>query len=930
MLQCFLVKSPRAILGKPTPLPLFPMKQQAHTNRKSLVNQMIPPCLGYQTILIKLRRHFCWKAVGIVSCCLVSVSPVEAQQITGDGTLSTTVTSPDSLNFTINNGNRAGGNLFHSFSEFSVPTGGSAFFNNALDVENIIGRVTGGSVSNINGLIRTNGTANLFLLNPSGIIFGSDAQLNIGGSFLGSTASAVKFADGTEFSATTPSSPSLLTISVPIGLQYGTTAAALKVRRSTLSVQPGRTLALVGGDIALVGGNLTAPRGRVELGAVAGAGTVGLTVAGNQMQLSFPDGITRADVSLTNGAVVDASGSGGGDIQLVGRRITLQDSRVESTTLGPKPGGNLTVNADAVELVGNDAGGRFSSGLFAETRGAGAAGNLRITTGQLTVRGEARVSAATFGAGRGGNLSVNAAESVELIGIDPPDDDTLGTLFTGLLTDAEGTGAAGDLTIQTRRLIVRDGAQVSAATFGKGAGGNLTVNATESVELIGVSPSDLLPSGLFTTVEETGTGKAGNLEVNTGRLIVRDGAQISAGTRGAGDGGNLRVNASELVEATGESGEYPSGLFSAVVETATGNAGDLTVNTRRLVVRDGAQISAGTFGVGDGGKLRVNASDSVELTGVSPTLGLDAPSGLFSTADASFAARGLTVGNAGDLTVNTRQLIVRDGAKVEVATFGNTGKAGNLEVQARSVFVDNKGSLSAATQTGEGGNIKLQVQDLLLMRRNSQLSAEAGGTGNGGNIDIDTELLVALENSDIIANAEGGFGGRVEIQAQGIFGTQARRDLTPESDISASSAAGPQFDGVVEIRTPDVDPSKGIVTLPEEVVDVTGLIAQGCGAGRASKSSEFVVTGRGGLSPNPGGTIPSNVVLEDLGTAPVQSARNATGGTISTKPTPPSPTPPVEAQGWVINTEGKVVLTAQAPTVTPHTPWLTAATCQAR
>jgi filamentous hemagglutinin family protein len=158
-------------------------------------------------------------------------TPVLAQ-VLPDGTLPTTVTSPDGRNFSIEGGGRSGSNLFHSFSQFSVPTNGSVLFNNAVDVQNIFSRVTGSQVSNIDGLLQTQGTANLFLLNPNGIVFGPNAKLNIGGSFLGTTANSFKFADNTEFSASNPQS--LLTISVPIGLQMGQTPGRIVVQPKIL------------------------------------------------------------------------------------------------------------------------------------------------------------------------------------------------------------------------------------------------------------------------------------------------------------------------------------------------------------------------------------------------------------------------------------------------------------------------------------------------------------------------------------------------------------------------------------------------------------------------------------------------------------------------------------------------------------------------
>jgi large exoprotein involved in heme utilization and adhesion len=153
----------------------------------------------------------------------------------------------------------------------------------------------------------------------------------------------------------------------------------------------------------------------------------------------------------------------------------------------------------------------------------------------------------------------------------------------------EGEGDAGDLTIATRRLLLRDGAQVSATSFSTGEGGTLSVTASDTVEVIGRSVDGRLGSGLYAQTE--GEGDAGDLTIATRRLLLRDGAQVSAGTFGTGEGGTLSVSASDTVEVIGTSadGQYPSALFADT--EGEGNAGDLTIATRRLLLRDGHSIS---------------------------------------------------------------------------------------------------------------------------------------------------------------------------------------------------------------------------------------------------------------------------------------------------------------------------------------------------
>lgn len=776
------------------------------------------------------------------SCLLATVSLIPlnvSAQVTPDNTLpNNTIVTPDGQTIEIGGGTRAGDNLFHSFEQFSILVGETAFFDNAATIENIIGRVTGDTISNIEGLIQANGAANLFLINPNGIIFGENASLDIGGSFVSSTADSLKFADGREFSATTPNAEPLLTVSIPVGLQYGSAAGDITVlgtgnnlsidpdtftvdrsdRPEGLAVAEDRTLALVGGNVFLPGGNLTAAGGKVEIGSVDGTGLVKLESDSSGWGLNYDEASNFQEISLTDAASIEVSGNSGGNVRLQGGIVNIADgSAILADTLGDGSGGNLEISAtEAIEIVGTSANNFFPTRLSTDVDlgATGNGGNLAIATDYLLVADGAQLNSGTFGQGDAGNLTVEATE-IEVVG-----ESADGEYASGLFAQADfgETGNGGDLSIATNYLLVADGAQISTITFGSGDAGNLNVTASE-IELIGASGE--FASGLLASTEAEGNG--GSLAINTDYLLVADGAAMVTSTFGSGDAGNLSVTASEIELIGGAAGVGSSGLFANVEAGSSGDGGNLMVDTTSLSIADGAQISTTTFGLGDAGALNISAKET-NLVGTSPG---GTPSGLFATVDSSDP---ITTGAGGDLTISTTRLRVTDGAQIATSTSGS-GDGGNLQIVAEEFIrlsgTSDTGSsglfATALSGDGAGGNINvttdtLEIADgaavsvsnfpssddspfapgrgaagnLSISARNLNLSQGTISadtfTGDRGNINLQTELLFLQQNSTISTNAqETATGGNIFIDAGDGFLVAVPQE---NNDITANAVLG--------------------------------------------------------------------------------------------------------------------------------------------
>ncbi|GAB4302741.1 MAG: two-partner secretion system exoprotein TpsA4 [Oscillatoriaceae cyanobacterium] len=1312
----------------------------------------------------------------IASLLLINPEPAQCQIIPDSslGNESSRIT-PDTINGLptdrIDGGAIRGSNLFHSFSEFNIEAGKGAYFTNPNGIDHIFSRVTGSNISQINGTLGVLGNANLFFINPNGIVFGPNSRLDLRGSFVGATAESVLFDQSIEWGTTNPQAPPLLTVNIPIGLQFRSNTGTIEVQSTSgLEVAPGQTLALLGGDINLNGGKLNAPGGSIQLGAYEGSLfsaplapglnirlNNGATIFNNSTDATSGGSIklhARETVSLAEDSIISAENRGNSD----GAVVTVETdsltvashSYISTSTFTRGNAGNLIVNSRDIIINGNqelspvvealfnikiDNPEQLGTGLFALSFASGNAGKLEIKTDRLSLQNAGFISTSPFAAGRGGDLQINAAESVELIGsqiladnyssgdggivtvntgsfravagggvfastfgsgrggeIDITATDSIeliGTtpdekFNTGLFANAynQATTAAGNLNIITPRLTIRDGAAIAVATVGAAAAGTVRISGADLVEISGSSPSGKRTSGLFAAVEQNAQGNGGSLTVETGQLILKDGARISSGTSGVGNAGNVDIRARELVQLTGS--------FVESDTRGAGAGGDITIDTRRLEVSDRAYISTSTFDSGAGGSIKVNAAESVELLGngysdftekviqnffnrtislddrivgiyagtqgsgnagnieietgqlllqdgsilFTPTFGTGAGgeiniraseraeiqgsgigasvltsgvggsinidtkqvilgqgtlvanstvgdgnagnivvlaselvqldstpvggpiatgiysntiggagaagniivttpyllmrdgaqistgtgfntgeglipfggkggnlfindvqrvelngisadgrfrttlnSGTLSNADAgslsieadtlilrdgaeisgsttgpgvggsmtvrsqdvqllgispdgkyrsAISVRAEATGNGGSLDLETARLLVTGGALVEASTYGNGnagslniiatdrteiqgasaigrsglfasavnggtgsggnltlhtgelrirdgatiaasnfhsrdlippgfGPAGNISITANSIRLDNGASLSVRAASGDKGNINLTARDIIAVG-NSRINTDATGTATGGNIAVNAENLVAVDNSDISANAQQSFGGRVLVSAGGIFGTRFRPNQTQKSDITASSDLGAEFSGTVEINTPAVDPSSGLVTLPENFVDLASVLgADACAQG---SSSSFVVTGRGGLPPNPTASLGSDASASSwidvsrfvvgLQPKPVRSAlehgdfwTTGPGGLLSSSPISPSPQRGLKpyyepgsaeivlARGWVRNHQGEVVLTSYDPTgYSPQRPPKTADVCR--
>ncbi|MGQ0557086.1 MAG: two-partner secretion domain-containing protein [Nitrospiraceae bacterium] len=879
----------------------------------------------------------------------IPISPsVSAAQGTTDITSSglNTQINQAGNSYTITGGTRPGDgpNLFHSFGNFSVGGGDLANFlnNTGLLTSNILARVTGGNISNIDGTIQTTGfgSANLFLMNPSGIVLGPGASLNVGGSVSFTTAQYLRLFDGVS-SANFYGSPandglanSILTIN-PSAFEFLSASpaaygfltapdpnATIKVQGSLLKVLEGQSLSLVGGNITIQSGilsdgttqaaNLQAPGGRINLASVASPGEVLLSNFQPAPNINGASFTTMGTVTLKEGATLSVSGQldefgtpigqgNSGTVLIRGGQLVMDASSIQAITWGAANGLSTAVDIQVSQKIAL----ANASTIATATFGSGRGGDVRLTAPTLTIENSPQSILTTTGEGGGvgGDVVLNVG-TVSLLG------------GSSIESSSQGLGQGGNVTIQgfegtgsaAESVTLSGDSFLSSATAGSGAGGRVAITS-----------KSLTMEGAATTVksETTGVGRGGDIVVNVQHASLSGGATIKTLTFSNED--NAPAGGSVTVQGLQEAGSMAdsvalSGLGSGIVSDAQGagtiSAGDVTVHAKTIRLADGAVIQAGTLDTtGAGGNVTIVA-DSVDISGrssiSSQARGADAgrthiTANRLLLNNASIASNTTSSGRGGDVVLNVGTMSLSNGATINSST-SEAGRAGDITMNVGSLTLANHSEITSSSTggieieagAGDAGNITVQSRSTVVLD-NSSITTEAI-EASGGQITINAPHMVQLVDSRVSTSVKDGTGGGgnisidpdfvilngSQILAQAFAGSGGAINVTAGLFLAdpasvVDASSTLGVSGTVQINAPINNLSSVVARLPESLLAVQALLRASCAAKLAQgATSSFVERGRDGIPAGPDGLLASPYLPPTAGYAAQQQTMPST------------------------------------------------------
>ncbi|MBK1989628.1 filamentous hemagglutinin N-terminal domain-containing protein [Sphaerospermopsis aphanizomenoides BCCUSP55] len=647
----------------------------------------------------------------------------------------------------IEGGIQRGSNLYHSFLEFNVNNGQRVYFANPTGVDNILSRVTGSNRSEIFGTLGVNGAANLFLLNPKGIIFGPNAQLDIQGSFLATTANSFVFPDGSEFSATNPQAPPLLTMSVPVGVQFGSQPTASITNEGDL---------VTGKDLTLNAGNLDL-QGTLQAG-----GNLKLQA---QDSLKVRDSASKAFIAAAGGNLL-AQGNQKVDIYA----LNHPDSGFYSA-------GNMVLKSQ--NTIGGDAH-FWAGGNFRIENLNGDLGNL-FSPDDPVIRATGDVS---FDSYTGVSLHILAGGSVNIDGyVNITGADDTDNSLTETVTLSDG-----------KTKIDIDGSETPTLDIRAGVDANYidTPNFTPNFP-IGFYPQNPTTTNTPTNANINIQGGIYNIsgyQSNSGKILITNQYHPN-GLAGDITTGLISTFGDVVVDSRGAittNGGIDTTINDYVKYNRTGGSIKLFANQNILIKGDLLSNVNGSL-EGNGGDIYLNSRNgdidiNADIISQSPN------------------------GNGGNISIKSHNGNINIKIKnnnADVISTSTEGNDDNIPFNSNG-YVDIISTSTSTSTEGSAGNILIQALDDISISENTKIESSAKNTSNfSGTIQINTSGKIAITNSNIISQGSGGFisiGSYDEVSKPESIVIE-NSEINTDSNASGNASNSLQFAGAILINASD-------------------------------------------------------------------------------------------------------------------------------
>jgi len=796
----------------------------------------------------------------------------------------------------ITGGTRAGNNLYHSFGNFNIGALDSARFQTGLvvnpppdmTVSNILARVTGGTSSIFGNLNSATyyPSANLFLINPAGFLFGPNASINVGGMVAFTTADYLRFADSLRFNAV-PNAAADAPLSTAPVVAYGflgSNPGAITVQGSQFSVTDGQSISLVGGNITIQSGTLdngtvqparlSAPNSTIQLASAASPGEFDAATLQPLPNVANASFTSFGSVTLAPGSNINVSGTNtvsirGGQFvlsvndavlttyQTAGLPETISlspGSSIVTSNSGADPGADVQLIASNIQMAG--------ASIQSLTTGDGSGGGISINGQVIMVTGGAQIASTSLAAGDGSPISLNASDGITV--------DNFSSISSSALSD----GHAGNIHLSARNVTLDSGFILTTAS-GNAAGGNLSITASEAVELRNGSL-------LFSSTDSTQRG--GDVVIQGTTVAVRDGSFILSDTQGAGHGGNITIHATEslLITSPADS-ESPSTIMSTA-ELNSSNGGAVDLSASSISIGDSGAVITQAAGSARGGNITLRAENDLTMTNTamieSSTAG-SGPSGaiaisaggtlsLVGNFDATTSSRIVNrsasflndAGANSGISMEAGTLLLKDGARIISDTVNATG--GDVTILAHeSVQLSDGSRISIVNTLDNIGSLSISAPSITIDGQGTGLNTRTIGSGNAGDISLNATAgnIVLSGGSDVVASTEqsDGRGGTITANATGSVMISGGSSLQ-----SNSFRPGPS--GSILVTAGDTvsisDPGSGLFTE-----------ARGSGSGGAVlvKSNQIQVTDGAIISAKSMGSGAAGNVTIEGAASPAQS-----------------------------------------------------------